>query len=61
MKKEVLDIRNWQEQINIRQKALEKERDELDSVISEMEGLLEKTNEAIECLEAARDALSELV
>jgi len=48
-------------QVERRQKAIAKERDKLDNAISEMEELRYCCSEAWHSLQAARDALSELV
>jgi predicted transcriptional regulator len=56
-----MDAKKWIKQIEMRQKAIAKERDKLDDVISDMEGLREDCDEAWQYLQNARDALSKLV
>jgi hypothetical protein len=48
-------------QIKKRQDAVAKERDRLDDMICELEGLRDCSQRAWDCLQDARDALSELV
>ena len=54
-------IQSWMKTIEKRQQAIAKERDKLDEVIAEMEGLKESCDRAHDSLQHARDALSELV
>lgn len=51
----------WIKQIEARMKAVAAERDKLDEAISDMESLRESCVNAYDCLQDARDALSELV
>ena len=46
-------------QIDKRRDAVGKERDRLDDMIGDLEALRETCNEAWDCLQRARDALSE--
>lgn len=55
------EISDWDKKLKERQKAVAAERDKLDNVILEMEGLRECCDEAWGTLQQARDALSELV
>ena len=48
-------------EIGIRMQAVAAERDKLDDFIGELEQLKENCSEAHDCLQRARDALSELV
>ena len=48
-------------EIEIRMKAVAEERDKLDDLIGELVELKEGCEEAYDCLQRARDALSELV
>ena len=54
-------INNWMKQIDKRKEAVGKERDKLDDLIGEMESLREDCDEAYDALQAARDALSQIV
>lgn len=48
-------------EIETRMQSVTSERDNLDEFISELEQLKENCSEAYDCLQRARDALSELV
>jgi hypothetical protein len=54
-------VKSWDKKLAERQAAIGKERDKLDDVISELEGLRESCERAYDDLQSARDALSELV
>ncbi len=56
-----MNTKNWIKQIEVHQKAVAQERDKLDEVISEMEGLREDCDDAWHHLQDARDALSKMV
>jgi hypothetical protein len=54
-------IQSWDAKIKVRQDAVAKERDKLDEVIEEINGLRDSCDRAWDALQNARDALSELV
>jgi|LGVE01.1.fsa_nt_gb DNA repair ATPase RecN len=55
------EIRSWMEKIEERKMAVEAERNKIDSLIAELEGLAEVCDKAADSLQDARDALSALV
>ncbi len=54
-------VKSWDAKIKARQEAVAKERDKIDEVIDEINGLRESCDRAWDALQSARDALSELV
>lgn len=59
--KPTVTINNAIKEINKRMVAVGKERDKLDDLIGDLEGLRENCREAYDDLQRARDSLSELV
>lgn len=57
----MIDFKDTIKEIEVRMQAVATERDKLDDFISELEQLKENCAEAHDCLQRARDALSELV
>lgn len=57
----MFDFKETMEAIEVRMKSVAEERDKLDELIGELEQLKENCSEAHDCLQRARDALSELV
>lgn len=56
-----MNLKALEKQIETRQKAVAKERDRIDALLSEFDGLRESCDRAWDALQDARDALSELV
>ena len=56
-----MNIKSMIKEIEKRRDAIGKERDKLDNLIMELEGLRDSCDRAYDDLYAARDALSELV
>ena len=54
-------VNGWLKQLDKRIAGIEKERDQLDELISKMQDLEEDCTEAIDSLVRARDALSKFV